>query len=458
MPKSRPYFVGIAGGTGSGKTTVATKLLEALPGDGAVIIDHDAYYKDRSGMPKEERDLLNFDHPDALDNDLLVRHLDELRAGRPIEMPLYDFVTHSRRADTRHVKPAPVTVVEGILVFVDPAVRRLLDIKIFVDTDADIRLIRRIKRDIAERGRTLDSVVQQYEATVRPTWSVEFLARSVMGQNLVAASLSELPTSGFTTFDVRAFWQLTEGVRGLADACRALGLPVTGGNVSLYNESPRGRIAPTPEIGVVGLLDDVSTLVGPAFAHDGDTIVLIGDSTPGLAGSAYAELAGATSDDGPPDIDLAREAAVQRFIREAIRRGLVASAQDVSGGGLAVALAECSIWSDHGARVRLALAGSPAVDLFGESTSRLVVTADRSHEAVMVLLARQHGLPVEAVGTVGGDRLVIESTGAGAVGAAEERGGRVADALDVPIADLRHAWDHGLARALGWDAPAGAAR
>jgi phosphoribosylformylglycinamidine synthase subunit PurL len=248
-----------------------------------------------------------------------------------------------------------------------------------------------------------------------------------------------------------AFWQLTEGVRGLADACRALAVPVTGGNVSLYNESPVGRIAPTAEIGVVGLLDDLSTLVGPAFARTGDTIVLVGDSVPGLVGSAYAELAGVTADDTPPDLDLAREAAVQSFIREAIARGLVASAQDVSGGGLAIALAECAIWSDLGALVRLAHVGSPAVGLFGESPSRLVITARPAHAAALVLLARQHGLPAEPIGAVGGDRLVIEATSATAMGAAEERGGRVADAIEVPIRDLRHAWEHGLGRALGWE-------
>ncbi len=248
-----------------------------------------------------------------------------------------------------------------------------------------------------------------------------------------------------------AFWQLTEGVRGLGDACRALGLPVTGGNVSLYNESPTGAIAPTPEIGVVGLIEDVATLVGPAFAATHDAVVLVGESGPGLAGSAYAALAGAAVEDGPPGLDLAREAAVQAFVREAIARGLVASAQDVSGGGLAVALAEGAMWGDLGATVRLAVASSPAVDLFGESPSRLVLTCRPRYAAALELLARQYGLPVETIGTVGGDRLVIELVGAGATGASEERGSRVADALEVPLADMRHAWDHGLGRALGWE-------
>jgi phosphoribosylformylglycinamidine synthase II len=247
-----------------------------------------------------------------------------------------------------------------------------------------------------------------------------------------------------------AFWQLSEGVRGLGDACRALGLPVTGGNVSLYNESSSGAIAPTPEIGVVGRLDDVATLVGPAFVAEGDAVVLVGDAVPGLAGSAYATLAGAAPEDEPPMLDLATEVAVQAFIREAIARGLVASAQDVSGGGLAVALAESAMWGGHGASLRVPISHSPAVDLFGEGPSRIVVSCRPRFEAALTLLARQHGLPVEPLGMVGGDRLVIELTVAGATGAAEERGSRVADTLDVPVAELRHAWDHGLARALGW--------
>jgi phosphoribosylformylglycinamidine synthase II len=251
-----------------------------------------------------------------------------------------------------------------------------------------------------------------------------------------------------------AFWQLSEAVRGLGDACRALDLPVTGGNVSLYNESPSGAILPTPEIGVVGLIDDVAALVGPAFDRAGDVIVLVGEATPGLAGSEYARLAGSAAEDGAPALDLAREASLQRFIREAIERGLVASAQDVSGGGLAVALAEAAMWGHIGAHVRLPIESAPAVDLFGESPSRLVLTARPRHAPALILLARQHGQAVEAVGVVAGDHLVVDLAGSGATGAAEERGSRVADSLDVPIADLRHTWDHGLARALGWEHPA----
>jgi phosphoribosylformylglycinamidine synthase II len=250
-----------------------------------------------------------------------------------------------------------------------------------------------------------------------------------------------------------AFWQLREAVRGLGDACRALGIPVTGGNVSLYNESPSGRILPTPEIGVVGLLDDVEAAIGPAFRRPGDVVLLVGQATPGLAGSEYAALAGLAPEDGPPAIDLQLEARLQAFIREVIGRGLVASAQDVAAGGLGVALAECCIWSALGAELRLPIASSPAVDLFGESPSRVVVSARPADVADLVAAAEGASggpLPIAVLGTVGGDRLVIDLAGAGATGAAEERGSRVADSVDVAVGDLRHAWQHGLERALGW--------
>ncbi len=248
-----------------------------------------------------------------------------------------------------------------------------------------------------------------------------------------------------------AFWALAEGVRGLADACVALGLPVTGGNVSLYNEAPGSAIAPTPEIGIVGLLDDVSARVGPAFRADGDTVVLVGRAGPGLAGSEYTRLAGSAPGDGPPSIDLELEARVQAFIREAIGRGLVESCQDVSGGGLAVALAEMCVWGGRGAQLRLGVGDSPAVALFGESPSRLVCEVVPRHAPALELLARQHGVDTETLGATGGQRLVIELGGEGATGAAEERGSRIADALEVAVDDLRHAWEHGLPNALGWE-------
>jgi uridine kinase len=168
MAPIKPFFVGIAGGTGSGKTTVASKLRDALPEGSAIIIDHDSYYKDRSSMPRRERDLLNFDHPDSLDNGLLIEHLDELARGSAIEIPIYDFVTHSRRTERRKIAPVPVVIVEGILIFADQEIRRRFDVKIFVDTDADIRAFRRVRRDMESRGRTFAQVDEQYHRTVRP--------------------------------------------------------------------------------------------------------------------------------------------------------------------------------------------------------------------------------------------------------------------------------------------------
>jgi phosphoribosylformylglycinamidine synthase subunit PurL len=251
-----------------------------------------------------------------------------------------------------------------------------------------------------------------------------------------------------------AFWQLAEAVRGLGDACRALGLPVTGGNVSLYNESASGRIQPTPQIGVVGLLDDARRAVSPAFRAAGDVVLLVGEAGPGLAGSEYARVAGLAAEDGLPALDLDVERRLQAFVIETAARGLLASAQDVSGGGFAVALAEAAIWGRLGAHVRLPVSSSPAVDLFGESPSRLIVSTHGGDAAQLAQLAREHGLPAVQIGTVGGDRLLVDLAGTSATGAAEERGSRVADAIDVPLADLERAWDHGLPRALGWD-PAG---
>jgi uridine kinase len=164
----RPCIVGIAGGTGSGKTTVADKLAQAMPPGRCVTLEHDAYYRDQGHLPAEDRDAINYDHPTTLDSALLARHLGELRRGRAVEVPIYDFATHTRRRETRTVAPARVIIVEGILVFAEPALRDLMDIKIFVDTDPDIRLMRRIRRDLEERGRTFSSVSDQYHATVRP--------------------------------------------------------------------------------------------------------------------------------------------------------------------------------------------------------------------------------------------------------------------------------------------------
>jgi uridine kinase len=160
--------VGIAGGTGSGKTTVARTITAALPVESVAMIEYDAYYRDRPDLPPDERSQQNFDHPDALDSDLLVEHLSALKAGKRVEIPIYDFKTHRRRTESRPIEPAPVIIVEGILVFVDPRIRERLDMKIFVDTDSDIRAFRRIRRDMEHRGRTFDSIREQYYRTVRP--------------------------------------------------------------------------------------------------------------------------------------------------------------------------------------------------------------------------------------------------------------------------------------------------
>jgi phosphoribosylformylglycinamidine synthase len=251
-----------------------------------------------------------------------------------------------------------------------------------------------------------------------------------------------------------AFWQFAESVRGLGDACRALGLPVTGGNVSFYNESPSAVIAPTAQIGVVGLLDDVERRVGPAFRRPGDVVLLLGTAGPGLAGSAYAALAGGAAEDGPPSIDLPREAVLQRILLAAAHDGLLASAQDVSGGGLAVAAAEAAMWSGHGASLRLPVGSAPSVDLFGESPGRVLVSASPGDWERLAGLAAGQGLAVRRLGIVGGERLVIELIGDGATGAAEGRGAGVADTLDVALADLERAWRAALPRALGEEPPA----
>jgi uridine kinase len=160
--------VGVAGGSGSGKTTIARSIVEMLATPDVALLEHDAYYRDLSHLPIEERTRINYDHTDALDNELFVANLDELRAGNAIEKPVYDYAHHTRASETVHLVAAPVIVVEGILVLQDAAIRSRMDIKLFVDTDADIRLMRRIRRDLEHRGRTFAQVRQQYYETVRP--------------------------------------------------------------------------------------------------------------------------------------------------------------------------------------------------------------------------------------------------------------------------------------------------
>lgn len=164
----QPVIIGVAGGTGSGKTTVAMKILERVGTENIAYIPHDAYYRNLSHLPPEERVRVNFDHPDSLESELLIEHLKQLKAGQAAEIPVYDFTTHTRTAQTRRIGPALVILVEGILVFAEPALRELFDVKLYVDTDPDIRFIRRLQRDVHERGRSVEAVIQQYLTTVRP--------------------------------------------------------------------------------------------------------------------------------------------------------------------------------------------------------------------------------------------------------------------------------------------------
>jgi uridine kinase len=165
---SRRILIGIAGGSGSGKTLVARRIVSDLGSDRVVIIDQDSYYRNLEDIPLRDREGRNFDHPDAFDGELLLHHVRELLAGRPVAQPIYDYAQHRRLAETRRVGDHLVIVLEGILIFVDPALRALMDIKLFIDADADVRFIRRLRRDLVERGRSVDSIIRQYEESVRP--------------------------------------------------------------------------------------------------------------------------------------------------------------------------------------------------------------------------------------------------------------------------------------------------
>ena len=165
---SSAFVIGICGGTGSGKTTITNRLSRELADSGVLVLQQDHYYKDLSHLPLEERSQRNFDHPTALDTELFIEHVRQLKDGRAIDRPVYDFTQHRRIQETARLESQPVILVEGILIFENEALRNLMDIKIFVDTDADLRFIRRLVRDIRDRGRTLESVIEQYQKTVRP--------------------------------------------------------------------------------------------------------------------------------------------------------------------------------------------------------------------------------------------------------------------------------------------------
>ncbi|MCK4451845.1 MAG: uridine kinase [Anaerolineae bacterium] len=203
----QPILIGVAGGTGSGKTTVANQILQRVGTEHITYIPHDAYYRDHSHLPSRLRKQVNFDHPDSLETELLIEHLKILRVGRAVEIPIYDFTTHTRTQRTRHVKPAPVILVEGILVFAEPELRALFDVKLYVDTDADVRFIRRLRRDIEERGRSVESVCEQYLSTVRPM-HLEFVEPSKRYADVI------IPEGGFNEVAIE---MVAARIRGLLE-------------------------------------------------------------------------------------------------------------------------------------------------------------------------------------------------------------------------------------------------
>jgi uridine kinase len=162
------FVIGVAGGSGSGKTTVVRRIVDSLGSEHVTLLDHDRYYRDRNDLRLEERAALNYDHPDSLETDLLVQHVRALKAGTAVQAPRYDFTRHARLTEKDTLEPRRALIVEGILIFTDAALRDLMDIKVFVDTDSDTRFIRRLQRDVAERGRTMESVIDQYQSTVKP--------------------------------------------------------------------------------------------------------------------------------------------------------------------------------------------------------------------------------------------------------------------------------------------------
>ena len=202
-----PFVIGVAGGSGSGKTTVVRRIVQSLGDEQVTVLDHDRYYRDRNDLRLEERAALNYDHPDSLETDLMVRHLNALRAGSAVEVPVYDFTRHARRPLTETIHPRKALIVEGILIFTDAALRSLLDVKVFVDADDDIRFIRRLKRDVAERGRTMESVVEQYTGTVKPM-HLEFVEPSKRYADVI------VPQGGHNTVAIEMLLTLIRSLAG----------------------------------------------------------------------------------------------------------------------------------------------------------------------------------------------------------------------------------------------------
>jgi uridine kinase len=202
-----PIVIGVAGGSGSGKTTVVRRIVESLGDEQVSVLEHDRYYRDRNDLRLEERAALNYDHPDALETDLLVQHVMSLKAGTPIDVPVYDFARHARTSVTARIEPRRALIVEGILIFADAPLRKLMDIKVFVDTDDDTRVIRRLQRDVAERGRTMDSVIDQYLGTVKPM-HLEFVEPSKRYADII------VPEGGHNAVAVDLLLSLIRSVTG----------------------------------------------------------------------------------------------------------------------------------------------------------------------------------------------------------------------------------------------------
>ena len=190
-----PIIIGVAGGSGSGKTTVVREIVRSLGPDQVTVIHHDSYYRDSSHLPLQEREAINYDHPNALETELLVQHLGELQRGQPVSVPVYDFTAHARSEEVQRTDPRKVVIVDGLLILFDRQLRELMDIKIFVDTDADLRFIRRLSRDLRERGRTVDAVIEQYTSTVRPM-HLEFVEPSKRYADII------VPQGGFNRVGV----------------------------------------------------------------------------------------------------------------------------------------------------------------------------------------------------------------------------------------------------------------
>ena len=205
-----PLVIGVAGGSGSGKTTVVSRILEALGDSRVPVLEHDRYYRDRNDLRLEERAALNYDHPASLETDLMVGHVRELRAGRAVEAPVYDFARHARKEETETIEPGRALILEGILIFTDPDLRKLTDVKVFVDTDDDTRFIRRLQRDIAARGRTVQSVIDQYLGTVKPM-HLEFVEPSKRYADVI------IPQGGHNAVAIDMLLRL---IRGLTSEAR----------------------------------------------------------------------------------------------------------------------------------------------------------------------------------------------------------------------------------------------